>query len=326
MEETEIVPGTIHLVDLEDRIHARHAGRGQRDVVLVPQPSNDPDDPLNWHRWRKHVFSTCICVYTLMVGIASAAIYSVLVPISQATGLTLDDLNDGTGYMFLMFGWGCLFWQPIAVQYGKRPVYLFSTLATMAIMVWVPYTKTNGQWIGSKLLQGFFGAPIESLCEISVTDVYWCAIFCAIAFVFLFFFMEETNFQRPANNIEVTDNVAFEGKTPNEFSTIEASSGTPPGGFISKGQKSKSYLQKLRVFEKEQLKKPNELKGMILRPLIFLTFPVVVFSGVTLGSHLIYFNILNGTASLILSSPPYSFKSSFVGLSYVSPLIGITLG
>ena len=40
-----------------------------------------------------------------------------------------------------------------------------------AIMVWVPYTKTNGQWIASKILQGFFGAPIESLCEISVTDI-----------------------------------------------------------------------------------------------------------------------------------------------------------
>ena len=38
-------------------------------------------------------------------------------------------------------------------------------------MVWVPYTKTNGQWIASKLLQGFFGAPVESLCEISVTDI-----------------------------------------------------------------------------------------------------------------------------------------------------------
>ncbi|KAL9082638.1 MAG: hypothetical protein Q9165_008836 [Trypethelium subeluteriae] len=102
--------------------------------------------------------------------------------------------------------------------------------------------------------------------------------------------MEETNFQRPANNIEVTDNVAFEGKTPNEFSTIEASSGTPPGGFISKGQKSKSYLQKLRVFEKEQLKKPNELKGMILRPLIFLTFPVELLSGksTSFGKQLLF--------------------------------------
>jgi hypothetical protein len=45
-------------------------------------------------------------VYTLMVGIASAAIYSVLTPISDATNLTLDDLNAGTGYMFLAFGWG----------------------------------------------------------------------------------------------------------------------------------------------------------------------------------------------------------------------------
>lgn len=109
--------------------------------------------------------------YTFALGIASAAIYSVLVPIEEDTSLTLNDLNAGTGYMFLMFGWGCLLWQPLALQYGKRPVYLISILATTAIMIWVPYTKTNGQWIASKLLQGFFGAPIESLCEISVTDV-----------------------------------------------------------------------------------------------------------------------------------------------------------
>lgn len=37
--------------------------------------------------------------YTFTVGIASAAIYSVLEPIEQATGLTLGDLNAGTGYM-----------------------------------------------------------------------------------------------------------------------------------------------------------------------------------------------------------------------------------
>jgi MFS family permease len=94
-----------------------------------------------------------MCVYTLMVGIASAAIYSVLVPISEATSLTLDDLNAGTGYMFLAFGWGCLFWQPLALQYGKRPVYLISILATMGIQVWAPYTTSNGQWITNKVLR-----------------------------------------------------------------------------------------------------------------------------------------------------------------------------
>lgn len=140
MEENDVVediavPGTVHLVDLEGTMHAQHARGGQHDIVLVPAPSSDPDDPLNWSPRRKALSTTCMCVYTLMVGIASAAIYSVLEPISEATGLTLADLNDGTGYMFLFFGWGCLFWQPIALQYGKRPVYLFSILATLGIQV-----------------------------------------------------------------------------------------------------------------------------------------------------------------------------------------------
>lgn len=40
-----------------------------------------------------------------------------------------------------------------------------------AIMCWAPHTTTNGQWIANKVLQGFFGAPFESLCELSISDV-----------------------------------------------------------------------------------------------------------------------------------------------------------
>lgn len=46
-----VVPGTIHLVDLDHSMHTRHAGSG--DIVLDPTPSNDPNDPLNWSRQRK---------------------------------------------------------------------------------------------------------------------------------------------------------------------------------------------------------------------------------------------------------------------------------
>lgn len=91
------VPGTVHLVDLLGTMSERHAESGQKDIVLIPAPSSDPDDPLNWSPQRKTLSTVCMCVYTLMVGIASAAIYSVLVPISEDTGLSLDDLNQGTG-------------------------------------------------------------------------------------------------------------------------------------------------------------------------------------------------------------------------------------
>lgn len=50
---TDAIPGTVHLVDLDHTMHTRHAANGDRDIVLDPTPSNDPNDPLNWTPRRK---------------------------------------------------------------------------------------------------------------------------------------------------------------------------------------------------------------------------------------------------------------------------------
>jgi hypothetical protein len=58
------IPGTVHLVDLEHTLHTQHAGDGTGDIVLVPTPSNDLDDPLNWAPRRKLISTICsnLCV------------------------------------------------------------------------------------------------------------------------------------------------------------------------------------------------------------------------------------------------------------------------
>jgi hypothetical protein len=69
----------------------------------------------------------------------------------------------------------------------------------------------------------------------------------------------------------------------------------------------KTYLQKLKLLDKPR---PFRVPRMMVRPLIFLTFPVIAYAGFSYGSNLIWFNVLNGTTSLILSGAPYNFSVS----------------
>ena len=39
-------------IQLDRLLHAS-SNSSQGEVILVPEPSNDPLDPLNWPRWRK---------------------------------------------------------------------------------------------------------------------------------------------------------------------------------------------------------------------------------------------------------------------------------
>ena len=57
-----LVPGTVHLVDLEGVVNSKHASGTQNDIVLVPAPSSDPNDPLNWSKKRKLFSTACVCV------------------------------------------------------------------------------------------------------------------------------------------------------------------------------------------------------------------------------------------------------------------------
>ena len=44
--DDSVVPGTVHLVDLDHSMQAKHS-KAQQDIVLVPTPSDDPDDPVS---------------------------------------------------------------------------------------------------------------------------------------------------------------------------------------------------------------------------------------------------------------------------------------
>ncbi|CAI6093089.1 unnamed protein product [Clonostachys chloroleuca] len=340
------VPGTIILFeDAESGTH--HARRG--DVVLQPQPSIDQEDPLNWSRFRKTRAIATVYLYVFAIGICTAVQYSVLSDISEAQYVTIGQLNLGTGLMFLFLGWGCLIWQPIAMTYGRRGVYIASILLAIAPTIWTPFSHGPGQWYAHRIILGIVASPVESLPEVSVPDLffahergnymafyafmlfgsnflaplfagfindaagwhwvmYFAAILLAVCAVVIFLFMEETIYFR--STTEGVD-VVQEKRDETEIQTIE--SRTP----------TKTRSQKLALVTK--LSGRPTKKQMFLKSWrsvkILLFFPNIVWAGLLYGTNLAWYNVINGTMSMILGSHPYSFSPAMVGVAYLSPFL-----
>jgi MFS family permease len=153
--------------------------------------------------------------------------------------------------------------------------------------------------------------------------LYWCAIFNAIAFVILFFCFEETMYYRGANveNLSAQEEYVVKGDNADEEKASPATSVISP----TRTYRKKTYAQKLNLFTVIP-EKPNELLAHIYRPLLLLRFPVIFWCGFQYGSNLMWFNVLNATAALVLTGAPYNFTPSLIGVAYIAPLIGVLIG
>jgi hypothetical protein len=64
-EDEEIIPGTVHLVDLDDILNLKKEA-GLKNIILQPQPSSNPNDPLLWLRAKKNAQFTLLFFWAFM--------------------------------------------------------------------------------------------------------------------------------------------------------------------------------------------------------------------------------------------------------------------
>ncbi|KDQ58236.1 hypothetical protein JAAARDRAFT_206902 [Jaapia argillacea MUCL 33604] len=172
------VPGTALLEELKSKgaVHAPGAKRGtgrHSHIVLVPQPSDDPRDPLNWPRLKKELLFWSICFIAGLVGAVGPLLAPGYAVIAGEWGVTANAVAASNGDLVVALGCIMMLQAPFAVKYGRRPVFLISSLILFTCSIWSAVSTGLPSFVASRVFQGFGMAAFEALVTATIADIYF---------------------------------------------------------------------------------------------------------------------------------------------------------
>lgn len=171
INDEELIPGTVHLVDMGHNLHVQK--EGDSDIILQPQPLDNVNDPLRWSQKKKNAQFGLLFIWSVFLAITVNWSGPYWTEWSEEFNCTFNQLNVSSALCFLGLGLGCLFLQPTAMKLGRRFVYLICTiLAIIANAIGIQ--SSNVKYLYAiNIISGIAAAPVDSLVEISSTDVFF---------------------------------------------------------------------------------------------------------------------------------------------------------
>lgn len=175
------LPGTVILAardsaslsDQETSNLKRATGR-HRDIILNPQPSDNPNDPLNWPYYQKVVlvvvvaFGSCLCA-AVSGPLLNASVFVMALEFNRS----IADLTVLSGYQLLVAGATGPIVSATARKYGKRPVFLFTSLFCLIGTIIGSVSTNYATLTAARTIQGLAVASYESLPYTLIGDLFF---------------------------------------------------------------------------------------------------------------------------------------------------------
>lgn len=107
------------------------------DVVLNPQPSDSPNDPLNWPQTQKIAILLILSLTSGVTVSLGPMITTGFEQIAETFNVSVDSISLSlVGVLQLTTGGGTFFTAAAAAVWGKRPVFIISLLGLMGTSAW----------------------------------------------------------------------------------------------------------------------------------------------------------------------------------------------
>jgi MFS family permease len=166
---------------------AVHRLKKQDDIVLIPQPSDDVNDPLNWSRWKKIGAFSPLIIFAFLGNWVTAGLGVALLILVNDFQVSLNAAADGfIAYCVLGLGVGVLLpqsfsiniiqnflWVPTALYIGKRPTFLLAASLFFAAIIWSAKAQTYRSLVAARVISGIAAACSEGLASAINADLFF---------------------------------------------------------------------------------------------------------------------------------------------------------
>lgn len=152
----------------------KHGTGKDAHIILAPQPSDDPNDPLNWSPMKKRII-----MYIIGLGaILYAAVFGPLMNaglfvIAAELNVPLAKITLLSGYQLLVAGAAGPIVNAVSRKWGKRPLFLFSSVMALIGTICGSVAHDYNTLMAARIIQGFSTTAYESLAITVIGDLYF---------------------------------------------------------------------------------------------------------------------------------------------------------
>ncbi|CAK7217993.1 hypothetical protein SBRCBS47491_003355 [Sporothrix bragantina] len=142
-------------------------------IVLMPQPSDDPADPLNWSWFQKHAamftisYLALICYMSVTTLVAGTVNVAAGLHVEKSVAVYLGNTPVA------LYGVAPFFWSPLSHFIGRRPVLLLSNIIAMVGAGIVTSAKNYGTAMAGRVILGAGGSAFWTLGPASIGDIFF---------------------------------------------------------------------------------------------------------------------------------------------------------
>ena len=175
---------------MRSTIHHRVVEAQTSHQVLIPVPSNDLEDPLNWSwKWKTvSIVNQVLCVFfPIIPALSIAPVTPVFV---KEFHTSESNVSLFTGVCVLTLGFANFIIVPFSNTFGRRAACLCSVIVIICANIWQALAKDTGSFFGARALIGIGGAVSESVMVQVIADIFflherglWMGVYFASYFV-----------------------------------------------------------------------------------------------------------------------------------------------